>query len=80
MESCFRAQIVGHPLQPLEKIQPQQPESADKHKDNNGQNDRRAFDGLEWHAIGLNKKPAQLKAALAFFQVLTIVEEIVEEE
>jgi len=65
MERGLRAQVVGHALQPLEEIQPQQPQPANKRKDGYAQNDRPAFERLEFHAIGLNKKPAQLKAALA---------------
>jgi hypothetical protein len=65
MERSSRAQVIGHPLQPLEKIQSRQPQTADKREDRNGQKERRAFEGFEFHRPGLNKKPEQLKAALA---------------
>ena len=64
MQSRPRAQIVGHALQPLEKIQPQEPDAANEREDENGQNDRRAFEWFELHRAELNKKPEQLKAAL----------------
>ena len=54
MQRGFRTQIVGHALQPLKKIQPQQAKSANERKDDDGQDDRRAFDGLERHAMELN--------------------------
>jgi len=37
MERGFCAQIVGHPLQPLEEIQPQQPQPANECEDGDGQ-------------------------------------------
>jgi hypothetical protein len=66
MQRGSGAQIVGHPLQPLEKIQSRQPQAANEREDGNGQKDRRAFERLKFHRIGLNKKPEQLKAALVF--------------
>ena len=66
MQRGPRAQVISHPFQPLEKIQPRQPQAADERKDGEGQKNRRAFDGLEFHHAGLNKKPEQLKAALVF--------------
>jgi hypothetical protein len=65
MQRGPRSQVIGHPLQPLEKIQPRQPQAANKREDGEGQKDRRAFEGFEFHRAGLNKKPEQLKAALA---------------
>ena len=59
-------QVVGHALQPLKKIQPQQPDTANEREDENRQNDRRAFEWFELHRAQLNKKPEQLKAALVF--------------
>ena len=64
MQSRPRAQVVGHALQPLEEIQPQEPDAANEREDKNGQNDRRAFERFELHHAQLNKKPEQLKAAL----------------
>ena len=61
-----RAQVIGHPLQPLEYFEPRQPQAADENKDGEGQKARRTPDGLELHCIELNKKPEQLKAALVF--------------
>ena len=58
------AQVVGHALQPLKKIKPQEPDAANEHENGNGQNDRRAFERFEFHRAQLNKKPEQLKAAL----------------
>jgi hypothetical protein len=42
----------------------QQPDTADERQDENGQKHRRAFERFEFHRIGLNKKPGQLKVAL----------------
>jgi len=70
LERGSRAQIVGHPLQPLKKIQPRQPQAANQREDGESQKNRRAFEGLEFHRIGLNKKPEQLKAALVTLQKL----------
>ena len=39
-------------------------QAADQHQHKNGQGHRRAFGANEFHAVGLNKKPEQLKAAL----------------
>jgi hypothetical protein len=64
MHSRPRAQVVGHALQPLKKIQPQEPDAANEREDKKGQNDRRAFERFELHRAQLNKKPEQLKAAL----------------
>jgi len=50
MQRGFCAQIVSHPLQPLEKIQPRQPQATNEREDGKGQNDRRALEGLELHA------------------------------
>jgi len=66
MQRSPGADVVSHAFQALEKIQTQEPEAADKREDENGQNDRRAFERFEFHRIGLNKKPEQLKAALVF--------------
>ena len=64
MQSSLCAQVVGHALQPLKKIQPQEPDAANEHENGNGQNDRRTFERFELHRAQLNKKPEQLKAAL----------------
>jgi hypothetical protein len=64
MQSGSRAQVVSHSLEPFEEIQSQQSEAANERKDNNGQNEWRAFERFEFHADGLNEKPEQLKAAL----------------
>ena len=64
MQSRPRAQVVGHALQPLKKIKPQEPDAANEREDQNGQNDRGAFERFELHRAQLNKKPEQLKAAL----------------
>jgi hypothetical protein len=64
MQSRPRAQVVGHALQPFEEIQPQKPDAANEREDQNGQNDRGAFERFELHRAQLNKKPEQLKAAL----------------
>jgi hypothetical protein len=64
MQSRPGAQVVGHALQPVEKIQPQEPDAANEREDKNGQNDRGAFERFELHRAQLNKKPEQLKAAL----------------
>lgn len=66
MERGSGAHIVGHPRQALQKIQVQKAQAAYEGDDGDGQNDRRAFDRLEFHALGLNEKPVQLKAALVF--------------
>ena len=66
MQGRPRAQVVGDPLQPVKKIEVQQPHAANQHENENGQNDRRTFERFEFHRIGLNEKPEQLKAALAF--------------
>ena len=64
-----RAQIVGHALQPLQKIQPRQPQAANERENGDRQNDRRGLEPLEFHPIGLNKKPEQLKAALVSLKI-----------
>jgi hypothetical protein len=64
MQSRPRAQVVGHALQPLKKIKPQEPDAANECEDKDGQNDRRAFERFELHRVQLNEKPEQLKAAL----------------
>ena len=69
MQRGSRAQVIGHPLQPLEKIQPRQPQAANEREDGESQKDRRAFEGLEFHRAGLNKKPEQLKAALVMLKM-----------
>jgi hypothetical protein len=63
------AQVVSCTFQPLKKIEAQQPHSTDERKDENRQNDRRAFERFEFHRIELNKKPEQLKAALVLKKV-----------
>jgi hypothetical protein len=37
---------------------------AHQREDEKGNQERRAFEALKLHTVGLNKKPAQLKAAL----------------
>ena len=69
MQSRPRAQVVGHALQPFEEIQTQEPDATNERQDQNGQNDRRAFERFELHRVQLNKKPEQLKAALVLKQV-----------
>jgi hypothetical protein len=64
MQGRPHTQIVGHALQPLKKIQPQEPDPTNEREDQNGQKDRRAFERFELHSAQLNKKPGQLKAAL----------------
>jgi hypothetical protein len=64
MQRGSRAQVVGHPLQPFKKIQPCQPQAANERDNTEGQKNRRGLERLEFHRIGLNKKPRQLKAAL----------------
>ena len=46
----------------------QESEAADEREDENGQNDRRAFERFDFHRTGLNEKPEQLKAALVFLK------------
>jgi hypothetical protein len=58
------AHIVGDALQPVGKIRVPNAQPADERQDGEGENDGRAFKSFELHAVGLNKKPAQLKAAL----------------
>ena len=58
------AQVVSDALQPFKKIEVKQPHAANEGEDENGQNDRRAFERFEFHRLELNKKPEQLKAAL----------------
>jgi hypothetical protein len=43
-------------------------DAADEREDDEREDDGRAFGSLELHAVGLNKKPAQLKAALVFLK------------
>ena len=76
MQRGSRAQIVGHPLQPLEKIQSRQPQAANEREDGEGQKNRRAFEGLEFHGAGLNKKPEQLKAALVILKCFVKAPEV----
>jgi hypothetical protein len=64
------AKIVGHQLQPIRKIGMSQADAANQGKDDERENDGRAFGSLELHAVGLNEKPAQLKAALVFEMAL----------
>ena len=42
----------------------QQADAANERQDGERQGDRRAFEAFEFHAVGLNEKPEQLKAAL----------------
>jgi hypothetical protein len=65
MQGRSRAQVVGHPLQALKKIEPQQANDANAQKNRHRQKGWRPLDGLELHSAGLNEKPEQLKAALA---------------
>ncbi len=62
------AQIVSHAFQPLKEIEMQHADATDKRQNEKGNEQRRAFGALELHAEGLNKKPAQLKAALVLKQ------------
>ena len=71
MQRRPHAQVVGHALQPLEEIQPQEPDAADEREDKNGQNDRCAFEWFELHRAQLNKKPEQLKVALVLIARLS---------
>ena len=41
-------------------------DAADEREDGEREKKRGAFGSLELHAVGLNKKPAQLKAALVY--------------
>ncbi len=68
MQGRPHAQVVGHALQPVKEIEAEQPDTANEHKDEDGQNDRRALERFEFHRIGLNEKPEQLKAALVFLK------------
>ena len=70
MQRGSRAQVIGHPFQPLKKIQPRQPQAADEREDGESQKNRHTFDGLEFHHAGLNKKPEQLKTALVMLKTL----------
>ena len=65
MGSSTDAEVVGHPFEPFEKIEVQRSDATDEREDGQRQKQRRAFGTLEFHTEGLNKKPAQLKAALA---------------
>ena len=64
MQSRPRAQVVCYALHPFKKIKSQEPDATNEHENENGQNDRRAFERFELHRAQLNKKPEQLKAAL----------------
>jgi hypothetical protein len=64
MQSRPGAQVASHALQPFEKIKLQEPDTANEREDQNGQNNRGAFERFELHHAQLNKKPEQLKAAL----------------
>ena len=66
MQGGPRAQVVGHSLQPLKKIKPQQTNDTNAKENGHGQKGRRALDGFKLHPAGLNEKPEQLKAALVF--------------
>ena len=58
------AQVVGHAFQTVGEIQAQGTNATNQREDGKRQDERRAFEALELHPVGLNKKPAQLKAAL----------------
>jgi hypothetical protein len=51
-------------LQPVGKIGVSEADAADEREDGQREEEGRALGTLELHAVGLNKKPAQLKAAL----------------
>ena len=58
------AQVIGNAFEPFGKTGIPKAEADDEREDENGQNYRRAFEPLDFHTVELNKKPAQLKAAL----------------
>ena len=58
------AGVVSHPLQPVEEIGVFQTQSAYQRNHQHGYNHRRWFGAFDMHAGWINKKPAQLKAAL----------------
>jgi hypothetical protein len=64
MASRANTQVVGHALKPLGKIEVQGTGDANQREYEQGNQERRAFEALKLHTVGLNKKPAQLKAAL----------------
>ena len=64
MQGRPRAQVVGDAFQPVKEIKMKQPHNAYKHKNEDSQKNRRALERFEFHRIGLNEKPEQLKAAL----------------
>jgi hypothetical protein len=68
MQGRPRAEIVGDPFQSFKKIKVKQTHAANKRKDEDGQNDRRTLERFEFHRIGLNEKPQQLKAALVLLK------------
>jgi hypothetical protein len=70
------AQIVSHAFKTLEEVQPKQSQAANERKDCDGQNERSALEGFEFHLIELNKKPEQLKAALVFEKVLIFNQQV----
>jgi hypothetical protein len=57
-------QVISHPFKPLKKIEMEQAKAANQHEDKYRDEQRCGFEALELHTEGLNKKPAQLKAAL----------------
>ena len=58
------AEVVGDVFEPFGETGIPKADTADEGEDSEGEEDGRAFGSLELHAVGLNKKPAQLKAAL----------------
>jgi hypothetical protein len=64
MQGRPRAQVVGLALHLLQEIWIEQAHTANGREDGQSQNDRRTLKRFEFHRIGLNEKPEQLKAAL----------------
>ena len=58
-------QIVSYSFHILQKIQLQQTNDANAQENGDGQKGGCPLDGFQLHAVGLNEKPEQLKAALA---------------
>ena len=64
--SDTNAEVVGDVFEPFGEAGIPKADTADEREDGESQDDGRAFGSLELHAVGLNKKPAQLKAALVY--------------
>ena len=60
------AQVIGDAFEPFGETGIPKAKADGEREDENGQNYRRAFEPLDFHTVGLNKKPAQLKAALVW--------------